>query len=1372
MTISARQNWTNNNQAGGSSVTLTLGSNPIPGNLVVIFWLDVGGALTGSPIADTFGDGVPWTPILGAPVGSGHLAQGWYKVVGKSVSGNTVSVSTSIVSASQIYGAEYQGNVQQLVVDGTATSNTGVSSANPDPGSITTKGQASLVVGYTFCSGIAPSAGSGFTIQSSSAALGNTAVEDQFTTSAGTYDPNWTAASQAAWAAIGVAFAASLPLAPGEDEDGAAIIVRDDTDDEQVNELAIPLDPVGPNATPIKQVQQASAASTSVAITSTLANDLIVTFAYRSSSATPPTLATGFTQIDTVAQSTTSFISGYKVSAGGDTTSGTWTSATHVACIVLRGAQKGTPIGANGHSNGSSVSLSYPALTLQVQNGTSWVVGFGAKPADAAMAKSAAPLHVKTYIPVASPLVNAQDTEGPVSSFSAVTLTVTSGNWIGETIEILSDPGMNTYDSDPSVELTGDDDQADETWLIIAGDNEQVDQGPTPLQLYDMDPESELELDPGEDEAFWFEVGSEPLVGDVFPATQQPYDDDPAAWSGEDDQPDEWWFDVGAEPQLNTDQGVDDDPATWYGDDDVGEDWFTDQEPAVDDSEQAMLKGTLVWTLWDEDVDDEWWTLIADDEQVAQWFPAGQGYGFDPAAEMDLDPGEDEAPWFDIGSEPQIQSVANQVGYDFDPASEFVGDDDLGEDWYIEPDALVNDPEQAALGRSDEWTAGIDEDPDEDWWVIDADNEETPQAPTPSLPYDFDWALLSGDDDLGDESVWFDIGANDQGPQAGTPQQPGEDDWSAWVGDEGEVDDSWHEVGANDQGPQAPTPQQPRDDDPAAWAADEDLTDDTDWIARNDEFVIQFIPAAPTLAPDDPWPWLIGDEDLGEDAYWFEVGANDALSQTNAPPAIQPGELVAELAGDDDLGDDSLWFDIGANDQGPQAGTPQQPGEDDWSAWVGDEGEVDDAYFFDQGNEQVSQAPTLQQPREDDPAIWTGEDDQADEAWFFEVGANEQVPQFIFPPLAVSMDPASELSGDDDLWDESWAFEVGANDQGPQAATPQQPRDDDPSLLTSDDEPDDWWLEVGANDQVTSGTPPASQQQNDDEAAAWTSDDEPDDWWHDIGSSDAVPQAPTPPQPADADPSLLVADEDYTDDTDWIARNDEFVIQFAIPPALAADDPWPWLLGDDDLGEDAPWFETGANDQISQINQPPIAQSLDPAAEMAVDSDLGEDWYVDQEPAVNDPEQASLGRADDWWGWIDEDLGEDWWHDIGANDAVPQFSFPDLSSSMDPAAELAGDDDVGDDSWWFEVGNQDLEEQAPTPQQPYDYDPATWNGDDDLGDEAVDAMVQMYSLVNYPTGVRAKSADSAAFMATCGTSVAFKATTNDFAAYNAATGDI
>ncbi len=135
----------------------------------------------------------------------------------------------------------------------------------------------------------------------------------------------------------------------------------------------------------LSRVGGTSAAATSIAIPTHVAGDLIVIWAYRDGSTTPPTVpaAAGtvpaFTTIDgPTGANLNSAVCAWAVAAGTTDTSGTWTNATGMSVEVWRGASS-VPIGGHAQSGGniaSGANIAIPAITLTATDGTSAILAF------------------------------------------------------------------------------------------------------------------------------------------------------------------------------------------------------------------------------------------------------------------------------------------------------------------------------------------------------------------------------------------------------------------------------------------------------------------------------------------------------------------------------------------------------------------------------------------------------------------------------------------------------------------------------------------------------------------------------------------------------------------------------------------------------------------------------------------------------------------------------------------------------------------------------------------------------------------------------------------------------------------------------------
>lgn len=126
----------------------------------------------------------------------------------------------------------------------------------------------------------------------------------------------------------------------------------------------------------ISFIDQASAASNTVTLPTTVTvGDFILIFAY-ANSAVSPTLPAGYTSISSQFANSNGFRSGYKFAAGGDS-SGTWTNATEIISVIYRGV-RGIGTGAGSSTNAASTSAAFVGIgTFTDTSGKSWAVSYG-----------------------------------------------------------------------------------------------------------------------------------------------------------------------------------------------------------------------------------------------------------------------------------------------------------------------------------------------------------------------------------------------------------------------------------------------------------------------------------------------------------------------------------------------------------------------------------------------------------------------------------------------------------------------------------------------------------------------------------------------------------------------------------------------------------------------------------------------------------------------------------------------------------------------------------------------------------------------------------------------------------------------------------
>ena len=200
-------------------------------------------------------------------------------------------------------------------------------------------------------------------------------------------------------------------------------------------------------ATPntISFVTSLNAAANTLTTPAHQVGDLILVFATRTGSTTAPSLPTGFTSIGTSSAGfgggSSSARLGYKIATGTDSTgdpTGTWTNATQVVEVIYRNVGSiGTFATPSTSNNGTSVSM--PAVSLSVTNGSSWVASFAFASAGTSGQMGTVPTGTPT-MSVRSSLAVAggYDSNGGQSSWGAHTLTVTNSTLIGMSVELVA----------------------------------------------------------------------------------------------------------------------------------------------------------------------------------------------------------------------------------------------------------------------------------------------------------------------------------------------------------------------------------------------------------------------------------------------------------------------------------------------------------------------------------------------------------------------------------------------------------------------------------------------------------------------------------------------------------------------------------------------------------------------------------------------------------------------------------------------------------------------------------------------------------------------------------------------------------------------
>lgn len=185
--------------------------------------------------------------------------------------------------------------------------------------------------------------------------------------------------------------------------------------------------------TGVTYVGAASAATTSVTFPSHQKGDLIIIMAFRDGSATLPTIPTGWTVLETSTTTSASSVLAYKLAATSSETSGTWTSATELAVQVYRGH---AGVGIWGGNGAVSNSINYPAISLTVTDGTSWVAGFAGHRSATNVEGSPSGMSNRTS---AGTEIAGHDTNGGVASWSSANVGVSaSSGWLSWVVEVKS----------------------------------------------------------------------------------------------------------------------------------------------------------------------------------------------------------------------------------------------------------------------------------------------------------------------------------------------------------------------------------------------------------------------------------------------------------------------------------------------------------------------------------------------------------------------------------------------------------------------------------------------------------------------------------------------------------------------------------------------------------------------------------------------------------------------------------------------------------------------------------------------------------------------------------------------------------------------
>jgi hypothetical protein len=223
----------------------------------------------------------------------------------------------------------------------------------------------------------------------------------------------------------------------------------------------------------------ASAGST-VTIPPHAVGDLIIIWAYRDGSTTPPTKPTAsgtvpaWIDISTgTGTSTNSGRTAYFVATATNHTSGTWTNATGMVAVVIQG-QASTPIGGAARGGGTaSNSATAPAITQQQTTGKALILHFYGH--RTVTAWDSAPSGYTRQASVATEVCfNTKNSSTSDGSIAQSCTTSSSSGYYGATVEVLSpetspsvtlsspSDGATVTDTTPDLTFTGTDNEGDD----------------------------------------------------------------------------------------------------------------------------------------------------------------------------------------------------------------------------------------------------------------------------------------------------------------------------------------------------------------------------------------------------------------------------------------------------------------------------------------------------------------------------------------------------------------------------------------------------------------------------------------------------------------------------------------------------------------------------------------------------------------------------------------------------------------------------------------------------------------------------------------------------------------------------------------------
>lgn len=170
----------------------------------------------------------------------------------------------------------------------------------------------------------------------------------------------------------------------------------------------------------------AASGTTSATLPAHIAGDLILAFAFRDLSDTPPTLPSGWTNINSVGSNGNSARLAYRVATASGTSSGTWTNANNVIFLVYRGNYDISNIADNFSFTSATGTTTITYSAANYWKNLAWTIAFaGAEQADTSIETPPGTLTLRSNPVTAFAESAAFDSTAVTSGWNTTNVTVT-----------------------------------------------------------------------------------------------------------------------------------------------------------------------------------------------------------------------------------------------------------------------------------------------------------------------------------------------------------------------------------------------------------------------------------------------------------------------------------------------------------------------------------------------------------------------------------------------------------------------------------------------------------------------------------------------------------------------------------------------------------------------------------------------------------------------------------------------------------------------------------------------------------------------------------------------------------------------------------